>query len=117
MASETTPRIPAQPTMTGAPFQVGFRLPFPDPRRQQPRQERRREHPDEPGHDDDQEDARPRTRRHRRPSYSPRPFRTTGSCSPISAKTADSRMKATIFQTASSWSRVAKSTCQARWPR
>ncbi len=47
----------------------------------------------------------------------PSPLTTDCSCSPISAKTADSRTKATIFQTAASWSRVAKSTCHDRCPR
>ncbi len=39
---------------------------------------------------------------------------TIGSCRPIRAKTADSSTKATIFHTACSWSRVAKSTSHAR---
>ena len=99
MASETTPRIPAQ-AMTNGAFQVGFGS------RSRIRADSMRGRnvagidPDEPRHDDDEEHrdrvpggvGRPRTR--------PRPFSTTGSCSPISAKTADSRTKATIFQTA-----------------
>ncbi len=51
------------------------------------------------------------------PSYAPSPFRTVGSCRPMSANTADSSTKATIRHTASSWSRVAKSTSHARCPR
>lgn len=53
----------------------------------------------------------------RPPSYSPRPLRITGNCSPIRANTDDSRTNATILHTASSWRRVAKSTSHARCPR
>ncbi|CAM5354505.1 hypothetical protein SRIMM317S_01905 [Streptomyces rimosus subsp. rimosus] len=51
------------------------------------------------------------------PPNSPSPRSTTGSCRPISANTDDSSTKETIFHTASSWSRVSKSTCHDRCPR
>ncbi len=115
MASETTPRIPAHPTITGAFQSVsGSRSRI---------------------RGDIQRGTKVAGNTHRnratttarntaiayqaacRPSYSPSPLRTTGSWSPISAKTTDSSTKATTLHTASSWSRVAKSTCQFRCPR
>ena len=115
MARETTPRIPAQP-MTNGPFQVGFSS------RSRIRADSMRGRK-VAGYTHTNR-AATTTRKTaiayqaaRPPPYAPRPLRTTGSCSPIRANTADSRTNATIFQTASSWRRVAKSTSQARWPR
>ncbi|CAM5504342.1 hypothetical protein STENM327S_01683 [Streptomyces tendae] len=114
MARETTPRIPAQP-MTNGPFQER------SPSRARTRADSRGRKVAGYTHANLATATTRKTARAYQaasiPSYSPKPLRTTGSWSPMRANTADSRTKATIFHTASSWSRVAKSTSHARCPR